>query len=237
MPQRYNILILDFVQLYFTFAFVMEFVNKAPFVENWVLLFLMIQFLIVGAANLRTEGRFLYSLAYLGKNVSFRARNELDRISSVLLHINTLIGFALFGSLMLCKNFYLNTALFSAMVFSILIYLVWHLDYLFLKLFISSLDVKSLQRKGNVAWIVLGVFTLGLNLLLIFHNTILLVSWALGALSFMALCYRIIRLLPELNGRQISWVYFILYLCTVYVIPSVLLSKYYESQWLELLTP
>ncbi|MFM7663583.1 MAG: hypothetical protein ACKO68_03540, partial [Bacteroidota bacterium] len=56
-------------------------------------------------------------------------------------------------------------------------------------------------------------------------------------LVLVVFCIRLRFLVVGTKNTDFSWYYFILYLCTVYVIPSVLLSKYYESHWLELLTP
>jgi hypothetical protein len=107
---------------------------------------------------------------------------------------------------------------------------------LFLWFFIQQSPSKSVYE-GNVWLCLLGIIVVVFNFSQFFIAPSSAVLWSLLLLVFVVFCIRSRVLVVGTKNTGFLWYYFILYLCTAYVIPSILISKYYDAHWLDFLTP
>ena len=213
----------------------MEVDHRVPFLENWVIIGLITQVLLIGVVHFRIFGQWSVALKKRG-NSSVLIDKPFDRTSIWLLILNAFLGGVVLLTSLLSSYYYFKSSLGNAIIVAFSFLLLWHLDYLTFWIFSKKSFLEPLLV-GNIQLYILGIFVFGVNVVHFFKLTngnmglILVVSF----LFFFLL--RTFFLALRLNSLGFSWYYFILYFCTVYVIPSVLISKYYESQWLEFLTP
>lgn len=210
--------------------------DRIAFLENWYFLVWLLQVFLLGLVHYRIGGSWAALLLSSGRNAGFRSGQAFDKVSILSLFINLGLGIALFLTNYLVATFYLKTAFWIALCISIVVLLLWHLDYFFLWFFLHKVTLKTLQD-GNVGLYFFSVLTVGINFLQIFLDPSITVLWILVGLFIVIFCVRFWTIGFGFLKTGFLWYYFILYFCTVYVVPSALLSKYYNPQWLELLTP
>jgi len=214
----------------------MSFIARSPYIETWFFAGIMLQILLLGLVNFRISGPWLSALFQVRASTQANIRPPMGIFRGLLLFCNALIGLTLFFSYYFQADFFLKSALVLALSLSILLAIIWHLDYLVFWILVGKFPIIELQQ-GNVAWVTLGIGLLAMNSVGLFMNPSLFLWWATLGFSLVLLLVRIIWMGFAMQKHGFSWYYFILYFCSVYVIPSVLISKYYESQWLEFLTP
>lgn len=214
----------------------MFFNERFPFIDNWFFLGFLLQVLFLGMVHYRIEGSWFTVFTNSVKPAILRARQSLDNLSMALLLFNAAMSLAFLIAKFLIVDFYLLTSMVSALLIALLFLCFWHLDYLFLWFFLQQSPSKSVYE-GNVWLGLLGIFFVAFNFIQFFlapDSTVLL---CLLALMFAVFCLRLRALVFGAKITGFLWYYFILYLCTVYVVPSILISKYYNAHWLDFLTP
>jgi hypothetical protein len=215
----------------------MELILRTPVIEIWAISLVFIQAALLAITYYRSRGALLSAIFDSGKNITLGSRIQLDALSKVFLYTNTLGGVLVFVGWYLVDAYFVNTALFFGIIAAILFLLLWHLDYL---MFWSvNGDVKIAQQYigvGNVWWFLFGIALALSNAYMVFNTQ---KNW--GAFIFIGILV-LALLMRLLNGflfavsKGFSWYYIILYLCTVYLLPVVLIKKLFGAFWLELLT-
>lgn len=215
----------------------MELTLRTPVIEFWAISLVFIQAALLAITYYRSRGALLSAIFDSGKSITLGSRIQLDAWSKVLLYTNTLVGVLVFVGWHLVDAYFVNTALFLGLVAAFLFLMVWHLDYL---IFWSvNSDIKSTQQyigTGNVWWFLFGISLTLSNAYMVFNTE---KNW--GAFIFIGILILAI-LMRMLNGflfavsKGFPWYYIILYLCTVYLLPIVLIKKLFGAFWLELLT-
>lgn len=215
----------------------MELTLRTPVIEFWAISLVFIQAALLAITYYRSRGALLSAIFDSGKSITLGSRIQLDAWSKVLLYTNTLVGVLVFVGWHLVDAYFVNTALFFGLVAAFLFLMVWHLDYL---IFWSvNSDIKSTQQyigTGNVWWFLFGISLTLSNAYMVFNTE---KNW--GAFIFIGILILAI-LMRMLNGflfavsKGFPWYYIILYLCTVYLLPIVLIKKLFGAFWLELLT-
>ncbi|MFM7723687.1 MAG: DUF4271 domain-containing protein [Bacteroidota bacterium] len=214
----------------------MIFHDRLPLIDTWFFAGILVQIVLVGAVHYRISGSWASVFFNSGRTTTLRPRQSFDPVSVFCLLLNVGVSLTFFLTNFLTGVFYVKSAFIVASALAAIFFLVWHFDYVVLWFFAQSNPLK-LMHDGNILLCFLGLLLLGFNFIQLFTGPI---SWLMyGVLTLLLLMFflRIWVLVFVPRSMGFTWYYFILYLCTVYVIPSVLLSKYYESQWLELLTP
>jgi hypothetical protein len=215
----------------------MELTLRTPVIEIWAISLVFIQAALLAITYYRSRGELLSAIFDSGKNITLGSRIQLDGLSKVFLYTNTMVGVLVFVGWYLVDAYFVNTALFFGIIAAILFLLVWHLDYL---MFWSvNGDAKVTQQYigvGNVWWFLFGIALALSNANMVFNTQ---KNW--GAFIFIGILV-LAMLMRLLNGflfavsKGFSWYYIILYLCTVYLLPIVLIKKLFGAFWLELLT-
>jgi hypothetical protein len=215
----------------------MELTLRTPVIEIWAISLVFIQAALLAITYYRSRGELLSAIFDSGKNITLGSRIQLDALSKVFLYTNTMVGVLVFVGWYLVDAYFVNTALFFGIIAAILFLLVWHLDYL---MFWSvNGDAKVTQQyigAGNVWWFLFGIALALSNANMVFNTQ---KNW--GAFIFIGILV-LAMLMRLLNGflfavsKGFSWYYIILYLCTVYLLPIVLIKKLFGAFWLELLT-
>jgi hypothetical protein len=215
----------------------MELTLRTPVIEIWAISLVFIQAALLAITYYRSRGALLSAIFDSGKNITLGSRIQLDALSKVFLYTNTLVGVLVFVGWYLVDAYFVNTALFFGLVAAFLFLTVWHLDYL---IFWSvNSDVKTTQQyigAGNVWWFLFGIALTLSNAYMVFNTQ---KNW--GAFIFIGILI-LAMLMRLLNGflfavsKGFPWYYIILYLCTVYLLPIVLIKKLFGAFWLELLT-
>jgi hypothetical protein len=191
---------------------------------------------MLGIVHYRIEGSWVTVFLNSGRPSTLRARQSLDKASVRVLLLNVAVSTVFFVAKFLVLDFYLNTSFVIAILIAVLSFLIWHFDYLFLWFFIQQSPSKSVYE-GNVWLCLLGIIVVVFNFLQFFIAPSSAVLWSLLLLVFVVFCIRLRVLVVGTKNTGFLWYYFILYLCTAYVIPSILISKYYDAHWLDFLTP
>lgn len=215
----------------------MELTLRTPVIEIWAISLVFIQAALLAITYYRSRGALLSAIFDSGKNITLGSRIQLDALSKVFLYTNTLVGVLVFVGWYLVDAYFVNTALFFGLVAAFLFLMVWHLDYL---IFWSvNSDVKTTQQyigAGNVWWFLFGIALTLSNAYMVFNTQ---KNW--GAFIFIGILI-LAMLMRLLNGflfavsKGFPWYYIILYLCSVYLLPIVLIKKLFGAFWLELLT-
>ena len=214
----------------------MIFNERFPLIENWFFLGFLLQVLMLGIVHYRIEGSWVTVFLNSGRPSTLRARQSLDKASVRVLLLNVAVSTVFFVAKFLVLDFYLNTSFVIAILIAVLSFLIWHFDYLFLWFFIQQSPSKSVYE-GNVWLCLLGIIVVVFNFLQFFIAPSSAVLWSLLLVVFVVFCIRLRVLVVGTKNTGFLWYYFILYLCTAYVIPSILISKYYDAHWLDFLTP
>ena len=191
---------------------------------------------MLGIVHYRIEGSWVTVFLNSGRPSTLRARQSLDKASVRVLLLNVAVSTVFFVAKFLVLDFYLNTSFVIAILIAVLSFLIWHFDYLFLWFFIQQSPSKSVYE-GNVWLCLLGIIVVVFNFLQFFIAPSSAVLWSLLLVVFVVFCIRLRVLVVGTKNTGFLWYYFILYLCTAYVIPSILISKYYDAHWLDFLTP
>jgi hypothetical protein len=191
---------------------------------------------MLGIVHYRIEGSWVTVFLNSGRPSTLRARQSLDKASVRVLLLNVAVSTVFFVAKFLVLDFYLNTSFVIAILIAVLSFLIWHFDYLFLWFFIQQSPSKSVYE-GNVWLCLLGIIVVVFNFLQFFIEPSSAVLWSLLLVVFVVFCIRLRVLVVGTKNTGFLWYYFILYLCTAYVIPSILISKYYDAHWLDFLTP
>jgi hypothetical protein len=89
---------------------------------------------------------------------------------------------------------------------------------------------------GNVSWFLFGISLAISNALLVFNANSDFGVFIFFSLLALALVLRFVNAFLLAAASGFSWYYIILYLCTVYLLPIVLIKKLFGAFWLELLT-
>jgi hypothetical protein len=210
--------------------------ERFPLIENWFFLGFLLQVFLLGIVNYRMEGSWVTVFLNSGRPTTLRARQSLDKASVAILLLNAVVSTIFLVAKFLVADFYLNTSLVIALLVTVLSFVIWYLDYLFFWFFLQQYPSKSIYE-GNVWLCFLGIVFVIINFLQFFTAPTSVTLWLLLMLVFVVFC---IRLRGLVIGAKISvflWYYFILYLLTVYVVPSILISKYYKAHWFDFLTP
>lgn len=204
--------------------------------DNWALLWLALQITIIGIVHFKNSSKwreffFLFSLVKSSKD-----KDSIIAQTISLLNLNTILGIGFFLLIILKQNAIgIHEVIYNLKIIS-LIYVVWHADY-FLFWVISGKFQKSQIWQGNIYLSFFGIFLIIFNGIEIFHLSFPNLFILTSVLFLLLFFFRFLAFVRNLMSSGFSWYYFILYFCTVYVVPSVLLSKHYRPHWLELLTP
>jgi hypothetical protein len=89
---------------------------------------------------------------------------------------------------------------------------------------------------GNVSWFLFGISLTISNAILVFNAHSHWGAFIFFSLLGLALVLRFVNAFLLAAASGFSWYYIILYLCTVYLLPIVLIKKLFGAFWLELLT-
>lgn len=211
-------------------------IERIPFIENWFFFGFLVQVTLLGIVHYRIEGAWTTVFLNSGRPSVLRPRQSFDATSMFILLLNTFVSVSFFLAKFLMGDFYIKSAFTVAALIAAAILVVWHFDYFFLWFFTQKASFKAIYE-GNVWLCLLGMMVVGLNFIQFFFSASRFIFVVLIALSLFVFVLRLWALATVTKNIGLLWYYFILYFYTVYVIPSVLISKYYDSQWLELLTP
>lgn len=215
----------------------MELTLRNPLIENWAIFLVFTQAFLLGVAYYRSYGGLFYAILDSGRKITLGSRVQLDLFSKIILYLNTFIGVLVFISWYLVDAYYVNTSLFIGFIGALFFLIFWHLDYL---IFWSMNEKSKIAQQyisiGNVSWFLFGISLAISNALLVFNANS---DW--GAIIFfsllgLALVLRVVNAFLLAAASGFSWYYIILYLCTVYLLPIVLIKKLFGAFWLELLT-
>jgi hypothetical protein len=215
----------------------MELTLRNPLIENWAIFLVFTQAFLLGVAYYRSYGGLFYAILDSGRKITLGSRVQLDLMAKTILYVNTFIGVLIFISWYLVDAYYVNTSLFIGFIGALFFLIFWHLDYL---IFWSMNEKSKIAQQyisiGNVSWFLFGISLAISNALLVFNANS---DW--GAIIFfsllgLALVLRVVNAFLLAAASGFSWYYIILYLCTVYLLPIVLIKKLFGAFWLELLT-
>ena len=215
----------------------MELTLRNPLIENWAIFLVFSQAFLLGVAYYRSYGGLFYAILDSGRKITLGSRVQIDLFSKTILYLNTFIGVLVFISWYLVDAYYVNTSLFIGFIGALFFLIFWHLDYL---IFWSMNEKSKIAQQyisiGNVSWFLFGISLAISNALLVFNANS---DW--GAIIFfsllgLALVLRVVNAFLLAAASGFSWYYIILYLCTVYLLPIVLIKKLFGAFWLELLT-
>lgn len=213
----------------------MEVDYRVPFIENWVFFGIMAQIVLIGVVHFRFHGQ--WSGAFIRRGYSsVLVDKPYDRTSIWLLLLNCCTGAVILMTSLFNGYFFLINSLSNSCIAAFSILLLWHVDYISFWVFSKKSFLEPLLS-GNILLYTFGILLLGFNFLHFFKLAKLSLGFITVALFICFFIVRTLLLARRLNTLGFSWYYFILYFCTVYVVPSVLLSKHYSPHWLELLTP
>ena len=215
----------------------MELTLRNPLIENWAIFLVFTQAFLLGVAYYRSYGGLFYAILDSGRKITLGSRVQLDLMAKTILYVNTFIGVLIFISWYLVDAYYVNTSLFIGFIGALFFLIFWHLDYL---IFWSMNEKSKIAQQYisicNVSWFLFGISLAISNALLVFNANS---DW--GAIIFfsllgLALVLRVVNAFLLAAASGFSWYYIILYLCTVYLLPIVLIKKLFGAFWLELLT-
>lgn len=213
----------------------METLYRVPFIENWAIIGMMIQIFLLGLVNYRMYGQWASNFLKTGNN-SVLMNKPYDRTSIWLLLCNAYAGGVILVTSQLIGTYFLSTSLVLSCIGLLVFFLIWHMDYFSFWIFSKNNLIEQLLS-GNVLLYVFGISLFLFNVVHFFKIVSFNVTVGVIGLFLCLFITRTLNLARRLNALGFSWYYFILYFCTVYVVPSVLLSKHYSPHWLELLTP
>lgn len=215
----------------------MELTFRTPVIEIWAISLVFIQVALLAITYYRNKGGLLTAIFDSGKNVTLGSRIQLDLISKVFLYTNTLVGVLVFIGWYLVDSYFVNTALFFGFIASLLFLMIWHLDYLvFWSVNSDTKIILQYIEAGNVWWFVFGIATSLSNAIMVFNTQ---KGWGLimfVGFLLLALLFRLMNGFLFAVSKGFSWYYIILYLCTVNLLPIVLIKKLLSIYWFELLT-
>lgn len=215
----------------------MELALRNPLVENWAIFLVFTQAFLLGVAYYRSYGGLFYAILDSGRKITLGSRIQLDLMAKTILYINTFIGVLVFISWYSVDAYYVNTALFIGFIGAVFFLIFWHLDYfIFWSIGESSRITQQYISSGNVSWFLFGISLTVSNALLVFNANSYLGAVIFFSLLGLALILRVINAFLLAAASGFSWYYIILYLCTVYLLPIVLIKKLFGAFWLELLT-
>lgn len=215
----------------------MELTLRTPLIENWAIFLVFTQAFLLGVAYYRSYGGLFYAILDSGRKITLGSRVQLDLMAKTILYVNTFIGILIFISWYLVDTYYVNTALFIGFIGAVFFLIFWHLDYL---LFWSMSEKSKITQQyintGNVSWFLFGISLAVSNALLVFNANTGWGAFVFFSLLGLALALRFVNAFLLATASGFSWYYIILYLCTVYLLPMVLIKKLFGAFWLELLT-
>ncbi len=215
----------------------MELTFRTPVIEIWAISLVFIQVALLAITYYRNKGGLLTAIFDSGRNITLGSRIQLDLISKVFLYTNTLVGVLVFVGWYLVDSYFVNTALFFGFIASLLFLMIWHLDY-FVFWSVNS-DTKTILQyieAGNVWWFVFGIAITLSNAIMVFNSQ---KAWGLimfVGILLLALLFRLMNGFLFAVSKGFSWYYIILYLCTVNLLPIVLIKKLLSVYWFDLLT-
>jgi hypothetical protein len=215
----------------------MELTLRNPLIENWAIFLVFTQAFLLGVAYYRSYGGLFYAILDSGRKITLGSRVQLDALSKTILYLNTFIGVLVFISWYLVDAYYVNTSLFIGFIGALFFLVFWHLDYL---IFWSMNDKSKITQQyisaGNVSWFLFGISLTISNAILVFNAHSHWGAFIFFSLLGLALVLRFVNSFLLAAASGFSWYYIILYLCTVYLLPIVLIKKLFGAFWLELLT-
>ena len=215
----------------------MELTLRNPLIENWAIILVFTQAFLLGVAYYRSYGGLFYAILDSGRKITLGSRVQLDVMSKSILYLNTFVGVLVFISWYLVDTYYVNTSLFIGFIGALFFLMFWHLDYLiFWSMNEKSKITQQYISTGNVSWFLFGISLTISNALLVFNAHSDWGAFIFFSLMGLALVLRFVNAFLLATASGFSWYYIILYLCTVYLLPIVLIKKLFGAFWLELLT-
>lgn len=215
----------------------MELTLRTPYIENWAIFLVFCQAILIGITYYRSYGGLFEAILDTGRKTTLGSRIQLDGLSRSLLQINNFIGVILFLSWYFVDAYFINTALLFAAAGAAVFFLFWHLDYLlFWSISANTKNSQQYMSLGNVPWFLFGIALAVTNAILVFNKHYEWGGVAFFSLLTIVLLIRVISGILFAVGIGFPWYYIILYLCSVYLLPIVLIQKFFGVFWPEILT-
>ncbi len=215
----------------------MELEIRSPYVDNWAIFLIFAQCVLIGLAYYRSYGSLFEAILEGGKKITLGSRIQLDGLSQLLLHINVFLGLVLFVGWHLVDAYYLNSALLYGAIIALGGFILWNIEYfIFWSLTPKSKWVTMYVNRGNVFWFFFGIALCITNAMMVFNQWLSFGSVVFLSLFLLALILRILYAALLALTEGIRWYYIILYLCTVFLLPLLIIKRIFGAYWLELLT-
>ena len=214
----------------------MELTLRNPYIENWAIFLVFCQAVLIGIAYYRSYGGLFEAIIDTGRKTTLGSRIQLDELSRSLLQINNFIGVMLFLCWYLVDAFFINTALLYAAAGAAVFFVIWHVDYLlFWSISANRKNSEQYIGLGNVPWFLFGISLAVTNAILVFNKHYEWGGVAFFSLLTLVLLIRVVSGILYAVGIGFPWYYIILYLCSVYLLPIVLIQKLFRAFWSEIL--
>lgn len=210
----------------------MEPLLRAPYLEQWAVFFVFLQASLLGVAYYRSEGSLFSAIIDSGRKTVIGSRIQLDALSNTLLYGMSAFGLILWSAWQISAYYYVFTAIWMSLFFAILLAVCWHLDYfLFWSMESRSKLISQYAHTTRMYWFVLGISLLFIDAYMVFNRDTAVGAWVF--LFSLCFCYllRTINSITFALASGFSWYYIILYLCTVNILPVVIINKLFVMYW------